>query len=127
MILPVIYIADSGKKGKGVFAAADIPANTAIEISPVLVLNEEDRSVVEQTILHNYIFEWGDNCKQAALGMGYISMYNHSYNANCEYEMDYELNIMTIRTVQPIKAGEELHINYNAVPNDETPVWFETN
>lgn len=126
MILPVIYIADSGKKGKGVFAAADIPATTAIEISPVLVLSEEERAAIEATLLQNYIFEWGDNCKQGALGMGYVSMYNHSYNANCEYEMDYELNNITIRTVKSIKAGEELHINYNATHNDETPVWFET-
>jgi SET domain-containing protein len=126
MILPVIYIADSGKKGKGVFAASDIPTTTAIEISPVLVLSEEERGVIEGTLLYNYIFEWGENCKQAALGMGYISMYNHSYSANCEYEMDYELNVMTIRTVKLVKAGEELHINYNASHNDTTPVWFET-
>jgi hypothetical protein len=126
MILPILFIADSGKKGKGVYTAAAIPANTTIEISPVLVFSKQDRASIEGTLLYNYIFEWGNDCKQGALGMGYISMYNHSYNSNCVYEMDYEENIMTITTVKAIAAGEELQINYNAVHNDETPVWFET-
>ena len=126
MILPVIYIADSGKKGKGVFSAENIPANTTIEISPVLVLSANERGIVEGTLLYNYIFEWGNNKKKAALGMGYISMYNHSYLSNCEYEMDYAAATMSIKTVREIVAGEELTINYNAVHNDATPVWFET-
>lgn len=126
MILPILFIASSGKKGKGVYTASPIPANTTIEISPVLVFTEKDRGLIETTLLYNYIFEWGNDCKQGALGMGYISMYNHSYNANCVYEMDYDECVMTISTVKDIAAGEELFINYNAVHNDETPVWFET-
>jgi SET domain-containing protein len=51
-------------------------------------------------------------------------MYNHDYSANCEYDMDYDDDIMTIRTVKAIKKGEELCINYNASPNDKTEVWF---
>jgi SET domain-containing protein len=126
MILSMLFISDCGKKGKGVFSAENIPANTTIEISPVLVLNANERGIVEGTMLYNYIFEWGNNKKKAALGMGYISMYNHSYLSNCEYEMDYAAATMSIKTVREIVAGEELTINYNAVHNDATPVWFET-
>jgi uncharacterized protein len=126
MILPILFIQESTQKGKGVFTAAAIPANTTIEISPVLVFSIEERAIIEKTLLYNYIFEWGTDCKQAALGMGYISIYNHSYLANCVYEMDYATNTMSIKTVNNIGAGEELFINYNATPNDETPVWFET-
>ena len=54
-------------------------------------------------------------------------MYNHDYDANCDYEMDYESQIMTITTVKDIKKGEELFINYNASPTDKTPVWFDAN
>ena len=32
---------------------------------------------------------------------------------------------MTITTVKSIKKGEELFINYNAVANDVTPIWFD--
>jgi len=125
MILPILFIAPSEDKGRGVYTTKKIAAGTTIEISPVLELSAKDRKQIEGTLLYHYIFEWGDNKKKAALGMGYISMYNHSYDANCEYEMDYDENIMTIKTVKDVKAGEELHINYNAVPDDKTPLWFD--
>jgi len=124
MILPILFIANSHLKGKGVFTAEPIPANTTIEISPVLILSEDERLIVEKTHLYNYIFEWGNDYLQGALGMGYISMYNHSYQANCIYEMDFIEETMLIKTVKSIEAGEELFINYNASPNDTTPIWF---
>ncbi len=124
MILPSLFIAPAGKKGRGVYTSEAIAANTVIEISPVLVLSKDERAIAENTGLYNYVFEWGDNRKKGALGLGYISMYNHSYAANCDYEMDYDHEIMKIVTVKSVEAGEELLINYNASPNDETPVWF---
>jgi SET domain-containing protein len=63
--------------------------------------------------------------KKGALGLGYVSMYNHNYNANCEYEMDYDENTIAIKTIKKINAGEELFINYNATPDDASPVWFD--
>ena len=127
MILPILVIAPSPKGGRGVFSTEPIPGNTIIEISPVLVLSKEDRIEVEKTALYNYIFEW-DNTKgeKACIAWGYLSMYNHSYNANCDYEMDYDHRLMTIKTVRKIKKGEELFLNYNANPNDKTKVWFDT-
>ena len=124
MIQPYIYIKTSANRGRGVFTKQAIPANTKIEISPVLVLSAKDREAVNDTRLFHYIFEWGVNKKRACVAFGYISMYNHSYEANCEYEMDYKEEIVTIRTLKDIKKGEELYINYNAVWNDKTPLWF---
>ena len=57
--------------------------------------------------------------------MGYISMYNHDYNANCDYDMDYENETIMITVVKDVKKGEELFINYNASPDDQKPVWFD--
>jgi SET domain-containing protein len=125
MILPFLFIAPSGNRGRGVFTSKKIAIGTDIEISPVLEFSTKDRKQLEGTLLYHYIFEWGDSRKKGALGMGYISMYNHSYSANCGYEMDFENGIMTIRTVRDIKAGEELFINYNASPDDKTPLWFD--
>ncbi len=126
MILPVLVIAPSDKGGKGVFASEPIPADTVIEISPVLVLSIKDRQEVEKTVLYNYIFEWGDTKgEKACIAWGYLSMYNHSYHANCDYEMDLEEELMRIKTVRDIEEGEELFINYNAEPGDETPIWFD--
>lgn len=125
MIMPYLVVAESGNKGRGVFTTENIKSGTVIEVSPVLELTKKERKTVEKTKLYHYIFEWGKNLKKAALALGYVSMYNHSYDANCEYEMDYDANTMTIRTIRPVKKGQELFINYNAVPDDKTPVWFD--
>lgn len=127
MMLPILVIAPSQKGGRGVFASEAIKANTVLEISPVITFSAKDRAIIEQSKLHDYIFEWGKTRKLAALALGYVSMYNHDYNANCEYEMDFEAGMMTVRTVKPIAKGQELCINYNADPNDQTLVWFHKN
>jgi len=124
MISPYLTIAPSEKRGRGVFATRNIPANTVIEISPVIVLSSKDRAAIEETKLFSYIFEWGASKKMGCLALGYISLYNHDYASNCDYEMDFEHRLMTIRTVQKIKKGEELCVNYNADPNSKTEVWF---
>jgi SET domain-containing protein len=125
MILPILVIAPSDKRGRGVFTTKNIAAKTTIEISPVLVLSEKDRAIVEKTRLFDYIFEWGNRHKKACIALGYISLYNHAYDANCEYEMDFDTELMTITTVREVKKGEELYINYNAVADDATAIWFD--
>ncbi len=124
MILPFLFIAPTEAKGRGVFTSKNILANTIIEISPVLVFSAKERKIIEETKLFDYLFEWGNTHKQGALGLGYVSLYNHSYDANCDYDMDYENMLMTIRTVKAVKKGSELCVNYNADPSDKTPVWF---
>lgn len=122
---PGLYIDKAGKKGKGVFTEKPITANTVIEVAPVIVLSAKDRKKVEETKLFFYIFEWGDDITQGVVGLGYVSMYNHTSPSNCEYEMDYEKETISIKTVRAIKAGEELTINYSAGWDDFQPVWFK--
>lgn len=125
MIQPYLKVAYSEKRGRGVFTDKSIPAGTIIETSPVIVLTAKDRKILEATKLYHYVFEWGVRKRQAGMALGYVSMYNHAYEANCEYEMDYDAENISIKTVRKISKGEELYINYNAVYNDETPVWFD--
>jgi uncharacterized protein len=125
MILPCLYIAQTELMGRGVFTAEDISAGTIIEESPVIVMSLEERRLLDQTILHNYIFEWGENKDQCCMALGYIPVYNHSYQSNCEYDMDYDKKVVTVRAVQFIKTGEELFLNYNGDWNDAKPVWFD--
>ena len=120
-----LFIADAGEKGRGVFTKSPIPADTIIEESPVIVLSPEDRKRIEETELYYYIFEWGDKVDHGAVGLGYVSMYNHSSPSNCEYVMDYENKTITIQTVRAIQPGEELTINYSAGWDDWQPVWFD--
>lgn len=126
MINPILFIAPSGKKGRGVFTNEDIKAKTIIEVSPVIPLSAGDRLLIEQTKLFNYIFEWGKSKKLCCIALGYVSLYNHDYDANCLYWMDYKKEIITIEAVKNIKKGSELTVNYNAEPGDKTKVWFHT-
>ena len=125
MIKPYLFVASSNGKGRGVFTNENIPSKSIIEISPVIVLPAKDRKTVDQTLLHDYIFEWGDTRRQACIALGYVSLYNHSFTSNCEYEMDYDYQLITIRAVRSIKKGEELFINYNGTWNDVRPLWFD--
>lgn len=123
---PHIYIAQSAERGRGVFTDSNIRKNTIIEVVPVIVMSKEDRSFIDKTLLHDYIFEWGDDHKQCCMALGYIPLYNHSYEANCEYEMYFSKEVMAIKTIRAVKAGEELFINYNGQWNNPKKVWFDT-
>jgi SET domain-containing protein len=124
MILPHLFIAQTGEMGRGVFTSANIDKGTVIESSPVIVMSGEERKLLDQTLLHDYIFEWGNHRESCCMALGYIPLYNHSYKSNCEYEMDFKQQLITVRAVRFIKAGEEVFINYNGDWNNATPVWF---
>ena len=126
MILASIFIGETSSMGRGVFTSQPIKSGTVVEISPVIVMTAEERKLLDQTKLHDYIFEWGDNRDQCCMTLGYAAVYNHSYESNCEYEMDYDNDLMYIKAVRDIIAGEELFINYNGDWNDSKKVWFET-
>jgi len=109
--------------GRAVFTSENIPEGTLIESSPVIVMSGEERKLLDQTKLHDYIFEWKGG--QCCMAMGYVPVYNHSYKSNCEYEMDFDEELIRIKTVHFIKAGEELFINYNGDWNNGKKLWFD--
>jgi hypothetical protein len=125
MIMPCLFVADSISRGRGVFSSENLAAGTIIEVAPVIVLNPEERVLLDQTRLHDYIFLWGTNETQCCMALGYVSIYNHDYQSNAEYEMDFESDTIRIKTVRDINKGEEVFINYNGNWNDATPVWFD--
>ena len=125
MLLPFLFIAPTSAMGRGVFTSEYIEEGTVLEIAPVVVMSKEERVFLDQTLLHDYIFEWGPDQSKCCMALGYVPIYNHSYNSNCDYIMDYETETIVIRAVKDIKAGEEIFINYNGEWNDTTPIWFD--
>jgi SET domain-containing protein len=125
-ISPLLRIAESAGKGRGVFAAAAIPEGQVVECSPVIVMDAAARPLLDKTLLHDYIFEWQpEGRNDCCVALGYLSLYNHSFASNCEYVMDYARQAMSIHTMRAIAAGEELTINYNGDWNDPSPLCFE--
>jgi len=125
-MLRSLYIATIEGKGKGVFCKNDLRQGVTLEVAPVIVMTADDRTLLDQTLLHDYIFEWQpDGELMCCMALGWVPMYNHSYTSNCEYYMDYEQATIAIKTIRDIPAGEELTINYNGDWDDGTPVWFD--
>jgi SET domain-containing protein len=108
-------------KGRGVFARRPIEEGEVIETCPVLVLPAES---IEDDLagIACYVFEWGRG--KVALALGFGSLYNHSYRPNARYA-DVAGRTKLFTAIRDIAAGEEITVNYNGEPGDETPVGFE--
>lgn len=121
-----LYIVFSPRKGRGVYTYCDIPAGTVVEVAPVIVLTKQDRQLLHQTELRNYYFCWPENNgSQCCIALGYVSLYNHSHEANCLHTKQQECRTMTITTRTFLHAGDELTINYNGAWDDQAPLWFD--
>lgn len=120
-----ISIKNSPGKGRGVFAQQNFKKGEVIETCPVIVLPSEEIDSLELTELYNYYFAWGPDSKDAAIALGYGSLYNHSYNPNARYYKDFENGLLKYVCIRDIQKGEEITINYNCDPEDKTPVWFD--
>jgi uncharacterized protein len=125
-LLEGIHVAGTKKMGRGVYTRNSIPEGEIVEVAPVIVMNAQDRIHLDKTLLHDYIFEWGEERNQCCMALGLVPIYNHSYQANCEYDMYFNKETITVKAIRDIKAGEELYINYNGDWNNEKKVWFET-
>jgi uncharacterized protein len=125
MIKQYLYLKKTAAKGRGVFTKEKIAPNIVIEDSPVIVMTATDRILLDKTLLHDYIFEWGTNKDKCCMALGLVPMYNHSYESNCEYFMDFNKETIQIKTIRPISGGEELTINYNGDWNNNKKIWFD--
>ena len=120
-----VFVAKAKAMDRGVFTNKSLEPGIVLEIAPVIVITNADRMLIDKTLLHDYIFEWGEQKVQCCMALGYVPLYNHSYAANCMYEMDFKKRIITVITTRKIKQAEELFINYNGDWDKKTPVWFD--
>lgn len=120
-----IFVASSDVHGQGVFAAREIEAGEVIEVCPIILFPVSQLEYVRKTVLDDYYFDWGDKGEWYAFCLGYGSLYNHSYEPNAEYGMDFEAQTIDFYCIKNISAGEEIFINYNGDADNRTKVWFE--
>lgn len=124
-ISDAIFVSQSKLKGRGLYTSRAMETGMIVEIAPVIVMDATARKLLDETLLHDYIFEWGEHKNQCCMALGYVPLYNHSYESNCAYEMNFKKQIITIKTTRKIKRGEELFINYNGDWDKKAPVWFD--
>jgi uncharacterized protein len=110
------------QKGRGAFAERRFLKGELIERAPIVVVPTWQWYYVEKTWLVNHCFLWGD---EMAIAFGHFSIFNHSYCPNACYVKRLDDRIIEIVALRDIEAGEEIVANYNGLPDDDTPVWFE--
>lgn len=119
-----LYIRNVEGRGRGVFCEKAIEAEELIESCPVIILEAEDFAVVTATFLGQYCFFWDKDSGILCIGLGFASVYNHSYPSNADYIMDHDNGSLDIVAVRPIAPGEEITINYTGDPDNPSRQWF---
>ena len=112
----------AGRVARGVVAAKAFRKGDLIEVAPVIVVPRSQSTVLKQTKIDDYAFQWGGGSLAVALGCG--SLYNHSYSPNADYDQDTKNLSMRFTAIRPIPKGEQITINYNGSPDCPAPLWF---
>ena len=106
--------------GWGIFTKENINDGVIIEMAPVVVY---PRQLMEIAIwscqaegipngdlkLDQYTVNWQAD---GGFPMGWVALYNHKDDNNCQFIADYELNLIGIKTIKPISAEEQLFVSY---------------
>ena len=96
-----------GRHGRGVYAARPFAKGESVESCPTLELPGD--TVTGR--LGDYVFGSAEDENEVILLLGYGMLYNHSYEANCEYVQEGP-RVITFVTLRDVEAGEELTIDY---------------
>lgn len=114
------------QKGRGVVALRAFAAGALVERAPVIVAPAHHVARIAATDLRHYYFEWGEDDDQAAIALGYGSLYNHSYEPNLEFEFLEDEQVIEFVARRAIEPGDELTVNYNNLGEFENhPLSFD--
>lgn len=102
-----LIIAESPVHGRGVFTKDPIAAGSLLERCPMMYLEPGDTP--EGGTLMDYVFDGGEG---SWLALGLTSLVNHAEEPNAEVETDEEQQVIRLRAIRDIAAGEELFIHY---------------
>jgi len=105
----LIYIKEVEGKGRGVFCKERLVTNQCIEISPIILIPASDVTKIKETMLNEYIFGWND---LAFIGLGNVSLYNHSDEPNAEAIPVIAEKSVIINAIQEIEPNTEICIKY---------------
>jgi SET domain-containing protein len=121
-------VADFGARGRGIVALVDIEPGRLIERSPVLIIPSCERPAVDKTVIFTYVFMWEHHTVEqdlyshsgrSAIALGYTSLLSHSSAPNCNFIRHIDELFIDVFAKRPIRAGEELTIDY------QMTLWFE--
>ena len=119
-----LFIKHSVIHGRGVFTRSVIKPGELIERAPLILIDHKESGLLKQTVLHDYYFLVKNLESPIAVGLGSSSLYNHSCPSNATYTIDLVRKIIIIKAYRHINPLEEITINYNGLPEDNSMVLF---
>lgn len=120
-----VEVRETGTRGRGVFALVPIPAGALIETAAVIPVSRDEVGILQDCVLAEYYFRWGEDGREGAIALGYGSLYNHSFKPNARYVKHYARLTIDFLAIRDIAAGEEIRTNYNGEPDDQRKLWFD--
>jgi uncharacterized protein len=120
-----VFKVAKSKYGRGIFATREIKKGELIHESPLIITPKNEYKYLRKTVLIEYVFWWDEDNDECAVALGYGSLFNHSYTPNALFKRRYDKETIDFIALTDIKTGEEILINYNGEPDDDTPMWFD--
>ena len=117
----LVEVRASPGRGRGIFARAAIVPGAIIETAPVIILPAADGPALDRTVVYEYYFYWDgdpDGIGRGALGLGLLSLCNHSPRPCARVERNYANLTLDLVAIAPIRPGDEVTIDYNCT------LWF---
>jgi len=88
----------------------------------VIILPAKDCPALDRTVIYEYYFQWDgdpDGEGRGALGLGLLSLCNHSSRPNARVDRNYARLTLDLVANAPIRPGDEVTIDYGCT------LWFE--
>lgn len=108
----MLYIAESPKRGRGVFTDSRIAENAVIERCPVIEIPETEKARIDRTVIFDFYYGWGGPRGPIALPLGYGAIYNHSSSPNARSVRRLEDRVLEFVALREIAPHEEILVNY---------------
>lgn len=110
-----IELRDISDEWLSVAAKRRFSKGEVIEVCPIVVLNQNDSSLVEKTNLVRLCFRIG---KKLAVSGGYGSCYLPSESPNADFKVFPKQRAAVVYASREIKSGELIHVNRGVIPDE---------
>lgn len=118
-----LYLKKTKAKGRGVFCVNNIKAGEILEVTPALLLDEEETMMADKTLLRDYTFTIGRVPKRlglknpnnaSAVVMGILAFCNHSSEPNAEIIWEERNNTVyyALKATRAIARDTEICTSY---------------
>ncbi|MDD5751891.1 MAG: SET domain-containing protein-lysine N-methyltransferase [Candidatus Peribacteraceae bacterium] len=108
------------------FSDKPIRKGEIVEVCPAIIISHEEAERCRETLLYEYLFDWGEHGGPECLPCGFGLLYNHSSDPNIEWDTRSGDETIIFTALKDIPADEELCHDYwpgQTIPFDSNGCW----